>query len=102
MILREDILSMEFLKKSEYTGSHQGMRYRLEGIAEGDGKVLKATVWPEPFNFFRTPEEKKISATFLFSEEGVTEAVDWMNRRLVEDAALWDRAWDAWDDDHME
>lgn len=30
MIKPEDILSLEYLKKTEYTGSHQGMRYRLE------------------------------------------------------------------------
>ena len=30
MIQRDDILSMEYLKKTEFTGCHQGMRYRLE------------------------------------------------------------------------
>ena len=29
MIQREDILSMEYLKKTEFTGCHQGMSYRL-------------------------------------------------------------------------
>ena len=32
LILREDILSMEYLKKTEFTGCCQGMRYRLEGV----------------------------------------------------------------------
>ena len=59
MIQREDILSMEYLKKTEYTASHQGMRYRMEGISGEEGKKLKVTVWPEPFNFFTTPEEEK-------------------------------------------
>ena len=27
MIVRDDILSMEYLKKTEFTGCHQGMRY---------------------------------------------------------------------------
>ena len=34
MIRRDDILSMEYLKTTEFTGCHQGMRYRLEGIRE--------------------------------------------------------------------
>ena len=67
MIQREDILSMEYLKKTVYTGCHQGMRYRLEGVSDAEGgKKLKVTVWPEPFNFFKTPEEDKISALFSF------------------------------------
>ena len=57
MIQRGDILSMEYLKKTEFTACHQGMRYRLEGITDEEGnKRLKATVWPEPFNFFTTPD----------------------------------------------
>ena len=69
MIVREDILSMEYLKKTEYTGCHQGMRYRLEGVTTEDGKRLKVTVWPEPFNFFTTPEEQKQSRMFDFEED---------------------------------
>ena len=102
MIQREDILSMEYLKKTEYTGCHQGMRYRLEGVSGEEGKKLKVTVWPEPFNFFKTPEEKKQSAVFEFAEEGVVEAVAWMNERLVQDREKWERSWDRWTDYKME
>ena len=38
MIQRDDILSMEYLKKTEYTGCHKGMRYRLEGVQGEDGE----------------------------------------------------------------
>lgn len=96
MIVREDILSMEFLKKSEYTGCHQGMRYRLEGVSAEEGKRLKVTVWPEPFNFFTTPEEDKQSELFDFSEDGVVDAVGWMNSRLFEDKNKWEHAADNW------
>ncbi len=102
MIQRGDILSMEYLKKTEFTGCHQGMRYRLEGISGEDGKQLKVTVWPEPFNYFKTPDEKKQSALFAFAEEGVEEAVEWMNQRFVQDSGLWDHAWDNWTDYKME
>lgn len=98
MIRRENILSMEYLKKTEFTGCHQGMRYRLEGIAGGDEeKRLKCTVWPEPFSFFRTPEEEKESAEFPFDEDGVVDAVAWMNDRLFAEKDRWERAGQNWD-----
>ena len=97
MIRREDILSMEYLKKTEYTGCHQGMRYRLEGMIDEKGeKKLKVTVWPEPFNFFQTADELKTSTVLDFSEDGVVDAIAWMNDRLFEDKDRWDRAFDNW------
>lgn len=97
MIERQDILSMEYLKKTEFTGSHQGMRYRLEGASSEDGKRLKVTVWPEPFNFFMTPAEEKESAEFSFDEDGVLDAVAWMNDRLFEEKDKWENASSRWD-----
>lgn len=84
MIKPEDILSLEYLKKTEYTGSHQGMRYRLEGMQAEEGKKLLVTVWPEPFNFVTTPDEQKQHEVFTFDEDGVTDAIAWMNDRLFE------------------
>jgi len=98
MIQRDDILSMEYLKKTEYTGCHQGMRYRLEGVSGQDGeKQLKCTVWPEPFNYFKTPEEQKESSFFTFDEDGVTDAVSWMNDRLFQERDKWKNAPGQWD-----
>ena len=89
---------MEYLKKTEYTGCHRGMRYRLEGVAkEEGGKVLRATVWPEPFNFFTTPREEKESEEFSFAEEGVVDAVAWMNERFCARQDKWDHAAERWD-----
>lgn len=84
MIKKDDILYLEYLKKAEYTGSHQGMRYRLEGVMDGEEKKLRAYVWPEPLNFFKTKEEDKQSADFAFSDDGITDAVAWMNDRLFD------------------
>lgn len=98
MIKRDDILSMEYLKKTEFTGCHQGMRYRLEGVKGENGeKLLKCSVWPEPFNFFTTPDEKKESARFSFDEDGVTDAVSWMNDRLFEEKEKWEHSGEDWD-----
>lgn len=83
MIQREDILSLEFLKKTEYMGSHGGIRYRLEGVAEEEGRKLKVTLWPEPFAYAATPDERKQSEKFDFSEDGILAAVDWMNAQII-------------------
>lgn len=85
MVSKDDILSLEFLKKSEYTGCSAGMRYRIEKVEKEDDKVLKATVWPEPLNFLMTPEEEKRSSEFAFSEDGVEDAVRWMNNVYFEE-----------------
>lgn len=98
MIRRSDILYMGYLKKSEFTGSHQGMRYRLEGVSQGEEKKLQATVWPEPYNYVSTPEEQKRRALFDFSEAGVDQAVDWMNRLLEEERELWAHSSQRWDE----
>lgn len=84
MIKREDILSLEYLKKTEFTGSHRGLRYRLEGVDGETEKKLLVTVWPEPFNFVTTPDEQKQHEEFDFSEDGILDAVAWMNDRLFE------------------
>ncbi len=97
MIQRDDILSMEYLKKTEFTGCHQGMRYRLEGAEDEAGeKKLKCTIWPEPFNFFKTPDDKKESSFFLFDEDGVADAVAWMNDKLFEERDKWEHAAENW------
>ncbi len=96
MIVREDILSMEYLKKTEYTGCHQGMRYRLEKVEIDEKKHLKVTVWPEPFNYFTTPQEQKQSKLFDFEEDGVVDAIGWMNDCLFEEKDKWDQASKNW------
>ena len=96
MIVREDILSMEFLKKTEYTGCHKGMRYRLEGVSVEDGKKLKVLLWPEPFNYFTTPASERMEELFDFSEDGIVDAIAWMNDMLSAYKEKWDRAGEKW------
>ncbi|MDO4268883.1 MAG: hypothetical protein Q4C73_10455 [Eubacteriales bacterium] len=85
-------ISIPFLKKSRFTGSYQGMRYQLEkaerpvqapGEAGGQEQetesVIRAVIWPEPFNYETTPDEKKHSQDFPFSLDGLWSAVDWLN-----------------------
>lgn len=89
-------ISIPFLKKSRFTGSYLGMRYQLmkaerpknQMSPENGGEaasreemetVIRAVIWPEPFNFEVTPEEKKHSRDFSFDADGLWAAVDWLN-----------------------
>ncbi len=106
MIRREDVLSMEYLKKTEYTGGYRGMRYRLEKSASkadngDDISVLLVTIWPEPFNFFTTPEELKEKEEFTFDEDGVVDAIAWMNDRYFEEHKRFEEAPKRWDNYKM-
>lgn len=83
-------ISIPFLKKSRFTGSYLGMRYLLQKaevvVEEAKGEepekteqVIRAVIWPEPFNFEVTPDEKKHSRDFPFTQDGLWAAVDWLN-----------------------
>ena len=51
---------------------------------------LEVTIWPEPFGYAATPEKRKQRMDFSFSQNGLEEAVDWMNGQYEGQKALWD------------
>ncbi|BBF43690.1 hypothetical protein lbkm_2378 [Lachnospiraceae bacterium KM106-2] len=85
MIKKESILTLHFFDYGEaFTGSDGNMRYRMmkvEHEVEEEKKEAKllVTVWPGPYAYDHTEEEKKQSREFAFSEEGKSAAVDWLN-----------------------
>lgn len=81
MLTRADFLSLNFVKKEDFTGSHRGMRFMLHQEIIDEEKKLKVWIWSEPLGFEATPDENKISELFEFSEEGLTLAIKWMNER---------------------
>jgi len=80
MIDLTGLISVAYLKKSSFTGSYQGMRYRLEK----QGEVLMAVIWPEPYSFAATEDEKKHSRGFTFDSDGLAQAVVWLNEAYRE------------------
>ena len=84
-------ISFAFLKKRRFTGSFQGMRYLLQkqerepdkGEEPAETKtVLEAVIWPEPYSYEVTEADKKHGRDFSFCEEGLWEAIDWLNREF--------------------
>lgn len=76
MIDLTGMISVAYLKKSRFTGSYQGMRYLLEK----KGDVLMAVIWPEPYSFAATGDDKKHSREFTFDFDGLNQAVAWLNK----------------------
>lgn len=81
-LTRADFLSLNFVKKEDYTGSFHGMRYMLHQETVEEEKKLQVFIWPEPFCFEATPDDKKISELFPFNEDGLAQAIVWMNERF--------------------
>lgn len=74
------MFSLALVKKERFCGSHGTMRYML---CKADDK-LQASVYPEPYCWEATPDEQKQSEFFELSDEGVEQAVAWINQKYEE------------------
>lgn len=90
MIDREKFHVFNYVKKEEYCASMEGMRYMLRKKDTGEAPVLEVIIWPEPYCFAKTPEEKKQRIEFELSQAGVEQAADWLNQQFTEQKPLWD------------
>lgn len=80
MVSRKDVLDLSYYAKNvPFSGSDCGKRYRIEKIKIDEKELLQATVWPEPYSFEATAEEKKKTQTAPFSEEGMCLLLDYIN-----------------------
>ena len=100
MITGDDILNLNYYKKEKFTGSYQGMRYLIkkdktevptaDSVAEENANsatatvsidIFHVTIWPGPYNFAATADDKKTCQTFPFSQEGKEQVVNWLNEQ---------------------
>ena len=81
MIDLTGMISIPYLNKTVFTGSSNGMNFMLRKIGgEEDTPVqIQAVVWPGPYIFSVTEDEKKTFQEFEFSEEGLTASIAWLN-----------------------
>ena len=77
-MIREQLFSFAFIKKSPFFGSYKGWRYR---IGESDG-ALEVCIYPEPYDFEHTPEKSKERTKFPFTPEGYEQAKQYLEERL--------------------
>lgn len=79
MINLDGMISIPYLKKTTFTGSHRGMNFMIRKQSSDDGDKMQAIVWPGPYIFSVTEDEKKTFRDFEFSREGLKEAIEWLN-----------------------
>jgi len=77
-------ISIQYIKKVEYTGGYNGMRYMFKN--SGDG-MMEVSVWPEPLCYSKADKESMIKKQFPLTLEGKEEAVCWLNQLHAEQFA---------------
>lgn len=105
-MIQQDMLykpSLNYIKKEQFSGSYEGLRYMLERymlevgkkelVDEETGEItfasiteprLRAWVWPEPLAFEKTAEELKQFTLYDLTQEGLQEAWDWIGTQQDE------------------
>lgn len=96
MIERKDILSIPYLKKTTFTGSYEGMRFRFALIKSEEEEHLEICAWEAPYAYDFTTEEKKQRKDVAFSEEGIQEGIDWLNEVWAKEPERWKKAMTNW------
>lgn len=89
MLDKENFHPLNYIKKEEYSGSMEGMRYLLKRVESGGEDVIRVTIWPEPFNLLHTPDCLKESIEVPLTTDGVEQAVDWINGRYEDEKEKW-------------
>ena len=89
MIAKTDLLSIPFYKKSAFTGSYEGMRYRIRCVKDEENSSFEAVIWPGPYIFDATADEHKEFHTFPFTDEGLALIAEWLNQKWTEAPEKW-------------
>lgn len=77
-IVRKDVMPIPFLKKERFTGSCGALRF----VMQKEEDRLAVYAWKGLYCFDKTPEEEKTREEFSFDEEGLCQAVEWLNQFL--------------------
>ena len=97
LLEKETFRPLNYIKKEEYSGSMEGMRYMLKKCRSGEEDIIRVTVWPEPLNLVKTPEDLKETLDVPLTEEGVEQARQWLNERHESRREYWlDRLHRSW------
>ena len=102
MLTYDEVLNLNYYKKTTYTGWMDGMRFLIKreqptavDPETNEGKtedpVFHVWIWPGPYIFDLTPAEQKLTARFPFSEEGKHQAVDWINEQFELHKSEWSK-----------
>lgn len=91
-MIDKKLIPVNGLKKEPFSGSHRGMRYLFQGDDGKASTTFTVFIYPEPWCFEQTLDEKKESAVFPLTEEGMDQAVAWLWERYDADRERWSDA----------
>lgn len=85
-----------YRKKAVLNASYQGMRYQIRRKTwteeEREYNCLVATIWPEPFCYEKTAEDKRESREFPYEEESLDQIYTWLCERYEQDRDYWEQS----------
>lgn len=87
----------EFYRKNAIlNASYRGMRYQVRRVTKGEGEqtsdCLVATVWPEPYCYEKTAEDKREAREFPNEEESLDQIYTWLCERYEQDQEYWEQS----------
>ena len=92
MLTTDEVLNLNYYKKTTYTGWINGMRFLIKREAPEEGDAFfHAWVWPGPYIFDLTDDSLKTDITFPFTQEGKEQTVDWINEQYESRIKEWPR-----------
>ncbi|MDD7403286.1 MAG: hypothetical protein SO170_03865 [Butyribacter sp.] len=83
-----------YKKGAVLKASYEGMRYQVERAGAEEEYCLKVSVWPEPFCYEKTQQDKIEAKEFAYSEEGLDEVYTWLCNKYEEEQERWEHARD--------
>ena len=89
MLDSETFHPLNYIKKEEYSGSMEGMRYMLKRGRSGEEDIIRVTIWPEPLNLVKTPDDLKETIDVPLTAEGVEQAREWINEQYERRREHW-------------
>lgn len=85
-----------YRKKAVLNASYQGMRYQIRRKTWTEGEqeqnCLVATIWPEPYCYDRTPEEKREAKEFPYEEESLDRIYEWLCECYKSNQDYWEQS----------
>lgn len=92
MLTADEVLNLNYYEKTSYSGWINGMRFLIRREQDGEtDAVFHAWVWPGPYIFDLTEDEKKLDFTAPFSVEGKQTVVNWINEQYEQHGDLWSK-----------
>lgn len=91
MIDEKEILPFNFFTYGGvYSGEHHGMRYLIKREGDKPDYILSASVWQGPYCYLAVDEADRTRGEFEYSEQGRTQAIEWIKKEYDERRQEWD------------